>query len=170
MFHAYFQPIIWAHTHFQFIIHAQGQNCHGGLALALTLQLKRLSEFPLTYTIVNFHSSTLAIIDIHDVCSCSCQLNSVYTDSGAVGGLICLGMYVIFKSTIQSNPSQMQTILMFSIGCIRRDSVHIILINEYAINSNKMGSFCQAICLVMEKCIQLWIKLGYLSFLENGIC
>lgn len=28
------------HTHFQFIIQAEGQNCHGGLVLALTLQLK----------------------------------------------------------------------------------------------------------------------------------
>ncbi len=48
--HAYSQPITGAHTHFQFMIQAQGQNCHGGLVLALTLQSKRLSEFPLTYT------------------------------------------------------------------------------------------------------------------------
>lgn len=43
VFHGQFQPITWAYAHFQFIIQAQGQNSHGGLAVALTLQLKRLS-------------------------------------------------------------------------------------------------------------------------------
>ena len=74
-------------THiFQFIIQAQGQNCHGGLVLGINPTVKTAVWVSINQhngtAPANFHSSTLVIIDIHDVRSCSCLLNSGYTDSG----------------------------------------------------------------------------------------